>query len=239
MIRYGAATSFLHRTDPSITESPLECVRTLGGFFIIGANMGKPFFFRVTAGDLIDFATDEESDGITLLKFAKELQKGRSDVPYIQSLIDEAHNYIEKKRLSGSKGGKAKASTAIAPLENALALPSTAVANPSTPLASSSSSTEVIKPSPKKDMHMEGFELFWEAFGYKKGRGGAEKSWQDIKNYSPELLSKILSSAKKEAMNRPALIAKNCTPKMAQGWLTDRRWEDEGIVNQCVTPSWH
>jgi len=101
----------------------------------------KPFFFRIDAAALIDFATDPEGENITLLRFAKELQKGASDIEYIQSVISEAHQYIEKKRVSGREGGKAKASTAIAPLENALANDSTALAKASTPLASSSSSS--------------------------------------------------------------------------------------------------
>jgi len=100
----------------------------------------KPFFFRIDAAALIDFATDPEGENITLLRFAKELQKGASDIEYIQSVISEAHQYIEKKRVSGREGGKAKASTAIAPLEDALANGSTALAKASTPLASSSSS---------------------------------------------------------------------------------------------------
>jgi len=39
--------------------------------------MGKPFFYRIEAGALIDFATDPEGEDMTLLKFAKELQKGQ------------------------------------------------------------------------------------------------------------------------------------------------------------------
>lgn len=114
--------------------------------------MSKPFFFRITAAELIDFATDEESEGITLLKFAKELQKGQSNILFIQSIIDEAHNYIEKKRISGGKGGKAKAnkekanpSTAIAPLENAIANPSETLARSSNSNRSSNNKEKKVK----------------------------------------------------------------------------------------------
>lgn len=191
--------------------------------------MSKPFFFRITAADLLDFATDPDGHSMTLLQFAKELQKGKSDIPFIQSVIDEANVYIEKKRASGSSGGKAKASTvkancstAIAPLENALANSSNDVANPSAPLARSSNSNKSIKDKKTAD-----FEGFWDAFGYKQGKGGAEKAWLAIKDYTPELYEKIIKAAKSEAQNRPALLTNNRTPKWAQGWITERRWEDE------------
>jgi len=93
-----------------------------------------------------------------------------------------------------------------------------------------------VKPScAKKTDRMADFELFWNAFAYKKGKGGAEKSWLAIKNYSPDLLGKILDAAKKEAANRPAILAKGLTPKMAQGWITERRWEDEQPTNATQT----
>lgn len=99
----------------------------------------KPFFFRINAGDLLDFATDPESNGITLLRFAKDLIKGQSDIKFIQDVIDEAHNYIEKKRKAGSAGGVAKASSAKAVLKQCYG---SALAKPSTPLASNSSSNK-------------------------------------------------------------------------------------------------
>lgn len=72
----------------------------------------------------------------------------------------------------------------------------------------------------------ESFNAFWDAFDYKKGKGGAEKSWSNIK-LTDELLIKIISASKAEAKNRPSLISRGTTPKMAQGWLTEKRWEDE------------
>lgn len=99
-------------------------------------------FYRIDAGALIDFATDVEGESITLLQFAKDLQKGKSDVAFIQSIIEEAANYIETKKEAGRRGGLAKASNALAKASTALALPSTALAKASTPLASSSNRKE-------------------------------------------------------------------------------------------------
>jgi hypothetical protein len=74
----------------------------------------KPFFFRIEAGPLLDFATDPEGANVTLLRFAKDLLKGHSDIPFIQCVIDEAQGYIDKKREAGRLGGLARSSSARA-----------------------------------------------------------------------------------------------------------------------------
>jgi hypothetical protein len=71
------------------------------------------------------------------------------------------------------------------------------------------------------------FAKFWDAFSYPKGKAEAADAWVDIKNLDLSLFEKILSAAKNEAGNRPALLSKNKTPKWAQGWITGKRWEDE------------
>ena len=71
------------------------------------------------------------------------------------------------------------------------------------------------------------FNDFWDAFGYKSGKPSAADSWLDIPNYSRDLFQKIMAKAHKECKRRKDLIAAGRTPKMAQGWITDRRWEDE------------
>jgi hypothetical protein len=79
----------------------------------------------------------------------------------------------------------------------------------------------------------ERFEEFWNSFNYKKGKGGAQRSWDKIK-LTDDLFHQIIEGAKREASNRPALIAKQGTPKMAQGWLTERRWEDEHVESSVM-----
>jgi len=73
----------------------------------------------------------------------------------------------------------------------------------------------------------QSFVLFWDAFGYKKGKAEAADAWLDIPQLTNSLVDKIILAAKTEAQNRPGLISENKTPKMAQGWLSGRRWEDE------------
>ena len=72
------------------------------------------------------------------------------------------------------------------------------------------------------------FLKFWDAFDYKKGRSEAADAFLDIQGFDNGTFEKILKEAKREATARPNLIEKGHTPKMAQGWLSGRRWEDEG-----------
>lgn len=75
---------------------------------------------------------------------------------------------------------------------------------------------------------LETFNRFWGMFAYKTGKAEAADAWLDIPGLSPELVdTEILPAATREAQNRPRLIEQKRTPKMAQGWLSGRRWEDE------------
>lgn len=71
------------------------------------------------------------------------------------------------------------------------------------------------------------FSEFWEAFDFKKGKPDAADSWLDIRGMNGELLVEIVAAAKNEASGRAKLLARNGSPKWAQGWLSSRRWEDE------------
>lgn len=96
-------------------------------------------------------------------------------------------------------------------------------------------STQKPVPKPKavlEGKRLESFERFWNVFGYKKGRGGAEKAWAAIPTLTDSLVDQICEAAKKEAAQRPALEAQGRTPKWAQGWLSERRWEDDYEATQ-------
>jgi hypothetical protein len=71
------------------------------------------------------------------------------------------------------------------------------------------------------------FNQFWEAFNYKSGKAEAADAWLDIPELTTTVIEQIVKAAKVEAGNRPELRASGRTPKMAQGWLSGRRWEDE------------
>jgi phage replication O-like protein O len=79
----------------------------------------------------------------------------------------------------------------------------------------------------------EAFEQFWQTFGYKKGRAKAEEAF--AREYakakgSPDWLQTVMQAAAKEAQRRPHLIADGQTPIYAQGWLSQRRYEDEDLL---------
>lgn len=73
---------------------------------------------------------------------------------------------------------------------------------------------------------LKDFEQFWQVFGDKRGKPGAAQSWLDLEDYGPELVKYILHGAKRYCHDREDIKSTGGTPKMAQGWLTDRRWED-------------
>lgn len=88
--------------------------------------MTRPFYFRIDLVDLMDFATDPAGETMSLLAFSKELKRGESNFPAIQKIIDEAGNYLEKKRSAGRKGAavlKQCSSSATAVLQHRSAVP--------------------------------------------------------------------------------------------------------------------
>ncbi|EPR39660.1 hypothetical protein dsx2_3398 [Desulfovibrio sp. X2] len=74
---------------------------------------------------------------------------------------------------------------------------------------------------------LERFQAFWQAFGYRKGRAEAAEAWAALEPVADGLFARILAAARREAAERPALLARGRTPKMARGWLAGRRFEDE------------
>lgn len=71
------------------------------------------------------------------------------------------------------------------------------------------------------------FKVFWEAFDYKRGRSAAADAWLDVKQMNNAICQQIVLAAKRAAEARPAQERAGLTPKWAQGWITERRWEDE------------
>lgn len=77
------------------------------------------------------------------------------------------------------------------------------------------------------------FADFWQTFGNKKGKADAKAAF--LREYakaggSADWLAAVMRGAAKEAQRRPHLIADGQTPIYAQGWLTQRRYEDEDLL---------
>lgn len=91
---------------------------------------------------------------------------------------------------------------------------------------------------------LETFSQFWDAFDYKAGKAEAADAWLDIPELTKSLVDIIIYKAKAEAAVRKDIIAAGKTPKMAQGWISGKRWENE-VPSQptkadvCTTPPWY
>lgn len=69
------------------------------------------------------------------------------------------------------------------------------------------------------------FDLFWAAFDYKQGRDRAAARWLQMGKLEKAEVDQIIQAAKREAADRKSL-PEGRAPKMAEGWLTERRWLD-------------
>ena len=77
------------------------------------------------------------------------------------------------------------------------------------------------------------FEAFWQTFGHKKGKANAREAFaRELAkaHHAADWLQAVMAAAAKEAQRRPHLIADGQTPIYAQGWLTQRRYEDEDLL---------
>ncbi len=80
-----------------------------------------------------------------------------------------------------------------------------------------------------EDVQLKAFNAFWKVFNYPKDKSSAADAWLDIHEQyviDEKLFNRIIEGARKAAVERNDLIDKGQTPKMAQGWLSSRRWED-------------
>ncbi len=77
------------------------------------------------------------------------------------------------------------------------------------------------------DKRLTSFLTFWDSFGYKRGKAEAADVWLNIPTLTDSLVNQICTAAKIENDNRDELKSQGKTPKMAEGWLSGRRWEDE------------
>jgi hypothetical protein len=74
---------------------------------------------------------------------------------------------------------------------------------------------------------LETFERFWKAFNYKKSKAPAADAWLNIPELTNSLVEKIIQAAAQANKDRQKILAAGLTPIYAQGWITQRRWEDE------------
>ena len=83
----------------------------------------------------------------------------------------------------------------------------------------------------------QAFEQFWDAFADKRDKGPAKESFikamqkaRSEGQNTAEWLKAVLHGARKEAERRPFLKANGTKIKMAQGWLTSERWNNDDLL---------
>jgi len=77
----------------------------------------------------------------------------------------------------------------------------------------------------KQPVMKAAFDLFWAAFDYKAGKDRAAARWLQMGPLEKAIYDKIVKAAKQAAIDRKNL-PEGQSPKMAEGWLTERRWQD-------------
>ena len=78
----------------------------------------------------------------------------------------------------------------------------------------------------------EWFNRFWDAFAYKHGKDRAALAWGKLGELTKDEYRRIVEAARDEAL-RPR--GQGETRKMAEGWLSERRFEDRVVARRQAT----
>lgn len=77
----------------------------------------------------------------------------------------------------------------------------------------------------KHPVMLAAFDLFWVAFDYKSGKDRAAARWLQLGELKKQEYDQIIQAAKHAAQARKNL-PEGQVAKMAEGWLSERRWLD-------------
>lgn len=212
----------------------------------------KPFFYRLNAADflaeIVTLPENQRADWV--LRFALDLVSATHSTEFSQRLIEEARNYKEKKANAGKRGMQSRYNKEITEVNAAVTEANSVVTVLSSDITrnrnsnikdnknlSSSNNDEAIFYLTKKKRkltgrRLESFNQFWQIFSYPKGKAEAADAWMDIPEITNTLFNRIINAAKSEASKRNEFIAQGKVPKMAQGWITGRRWEDDDMTTK-------
>jgi hypothetical protein len=196
---------------------------------------GKPFFYRLEASEFFAETLKIKSDkelGKFIRQFSVDLVTGNASSPYAEKVINEAIEYIEKKRNAGKIRAEQRYSTATAPLQECY----------STGLARSSnrSSTEAVtetKEKKHKTLSPENggcphFKTFWAAYPqtHRRGKGYAEQCWKKIKRPG-ETINIILAALEWQKESEHWTKSNGDFIPNPSTYINQRRWEDEKPVD--------
>jgi uncharacterized protein YdaU (DUF1376 family) len=123
--------------------------------------------------------------------------------------ISQYHDKAEVNQVNGKKGGRPKKTQSVSKQ------------NPDITLTTNH------KPI-TKNQYIDKFDLFWDAYGKKRGKPKALAEWKKL-DLNDELISKIIDKAKKQAIAIPDPTFR----KDPERWLKYQCWEDE-LISQSV-----
>ena len=218
--------------------------------------MSKPFFYRLDAGEFLAAVVTipEEKRADWVLRLALDLVACTHNTEFSEKLIDEARNFKEKKALAGKMGMESRYNKPQTELNSVTTEPNTVITRESNDITSSSNSNSNNSSNNKEEdktfsasldagqenedfyltakkrkltgERLTTFNQFMDTFGDKRGRAQAADVWIDLK-ITRKVFDDIIRGATRYAKQRATIQAQGHTPKMAQGWLSGRRWEDE------------
>lgn len=168
-------------------------------------------------------------------------EDGRRRNPRLEDIRLEREQYITKRSEAGKVGAKARWDGKRNAIANGklhgktIASTSTSTSTPSSSAFPNEKEENIVLTRRKRKLRgplLDFFNEFWIAFGDKRSRAEAADAWLDIdwpkgKNVEEYFREKILPGAIEYCRYRHTLRSEGQTPKMAQGWISGRRWEDE------------
>ena len=210
-------------------------LKGVGLFWCAIEMLRETFDYSIPLSEIEDICFDLrcEADDFNILFECDLLQK--HDDFFISSSLCERMEKLdeikEKRRIAGAKGGKSKASAKQLQSNKSKVKQSKEDKKKKVILTSSDDEEPEIYITKKKKKlsgkRLETFNIFWDKFNYKSGKAEAADAWLEIPSLTDALCKRIYEAAQSTADNRSELKQNGHTPKMGQGWITARRWEDE------------
>ena len=139
--------------------------------------MGKPFFYRINAADLLHavVSTPEEERGNFALTLALDLVSGNPTIPFSKAIIREARAFSRQKSEAGKKG-----------MQNRYLKSNTVITEPNTDITRSSNrsskknkiSIGYVCSDGQTISYEEFFEKLWKSYPRKIGKDSAKKRFE-------------------------------------------------------------
>lgn len=184
-------------------------------------------------GAICGIQRNHVTETLKQLEAMKVVSMSRGDYGMLISINKHYKTWIKKS--SSPKSGLVPNRDATSPKSGLKVVPNrdrSIVPNRDTQKTTFQKTTPKDNPNIARSDDRAAFGEFWDAFGYKNGKAKAEAAFIALLKSADDrssTLDAVMAGAKKEAARRPHLLARGATPMYAQGWLTQRRFDDESL----------